>query len=458
MGKDDKKHSLLPYQDLIFNDYHTPQLCIAAGVGSGKTHMTPRWLNDRLIRAKSRVPHPVAWYVSHTYSILKETCWPAYKEFLDESGIGYHFNKSEMTLELAYGATVVFKSAEAHEKMVGASLVAAVGDEPGRWPDQAFTELAERMRGAELPGGMVRQRLFVGTPQGLTTYMDMFSGPDFQSKGIVVDLPMVGKLDILKEVPGKKKVLHYPTFFNTYINLKEIIPNLLDKYGHDDRLIDAHIFGRFVALHERNVYEFREDNITDFEKSPDYGDIYVSMDFNVGQMAFTAWQKKEDTAFCVGEAPRNTVGTREACEAILDQFPPHEYRDRKMIIHGDASGHSRSTQADHSDYELARYILADKYRDVIIEVPKANKSVRSTIACTNKALQKNNYSYEPIRLYIDRRQSATIYSMYNTVYHENGKDIDKPSGDLITHPSDTVRYFASGEYPMVDLSPLGIAH
>jgi len=441
------KHKLLPYQDYILNDYLTPELCIAAGVGSGKTYFIPLWLIDRLLKAKRFVNHPKAWYCSHKNSVLRDPCWPMLKAFLDNSGIGYTYNKVEMVCTLDFGASIYMKSAEAYETWVGSSIVAAACDEPGRWKDEAYKELVERTRGEPLEG-MVRQRLWTGTPQGLTAYMDKFSGEDFVSTGPLIDLPGWSGFEVLKEHVGFKKVLHYPTFLNHYIDLKDFIPKLLAEYGHDERLVQAHIYGQFVALNQNQVYEFSDKNLADCDPSPELGMLYLSLDFNVGKMAYTVWQDKGEASYCVAESPKRVIGTREACLAFMEQFPPHKYRSGGIVVYGDASGHNRSTSSDSSDYNIVKEMLASKYEDVALRVPKANKSVRSTIGCANKSFKENKYSGEPVRMYIDRRQKATIDSMYKTVYADNGRDIDKPRDDKITHRSDTVRYFASGRYPM----------
>lgn len=450
-------HDLLYGQQHIFDDLTTPEIALAGGVGAGKTVLLCLLLHRKALL----IPDGIQWFCSHTHQLVTTVCFKTYEQLLKNWGYvkGQHYqSKANNYIRYPNGHEIFFYSATAWEKWVGASLVGAAWDEPGRIDHEGpYNEIVERLRGPELPRGLVRQLYFGGTPQGQTPYMDRFGGPEMRGCGITYNFDGVVKDLIKVSEDGRRKVLHFPTFFNHKIDADTYLDNLLSQYGHDEALVKAHIFGEFIPLFSHNCYAMTDANVIDCAPNEDLPTVYISFDFNVGQMAFTCWQQAEGKSYCVAEAPPRCENTDQACDALLRLFPPKMWKDKEFIIVGDASGWARDTRSYVSDYEIIRQRLAGSYRRVSIHTPKGNGSVRLRIQATNRALSPNPHEGRPPMVYFDRQCTRTIASMYRTTYDEKG-GISKPSGDDITHPSDTVGYYIEYAHPFRHVGSLGVSY
>jgi hypothetical protein len=380
--------------------------------------------------------------------VVKNVCFKAYIEWLkflgQKEGVHYSVNLSDLVVRHFFGHTVYFKTAEAWKTFVGANLSHYTFDEPGRAPEEAHREVNERLRcpKAKVP----HQALYVGTPQGRTFYMDVFSGAEFED--IAPKLRVGDREYHILEEAKNKLVLHSPTFWNNHLS-ESFLESLLDVYGHSQQLIDAHIFGQFVALFENNAYEFDESkHVRPCEPDPKNPTIYMGWDFNVGQMAWTAGQLSRGSMWWVRETPAKCTNTDTACQSFVEQFPPSQYGNHEVIVYGDASGWHRDTRGYANDYDIILYKLRAHYPRIRILAPNHNPSVSHRILCVNRALGHNYMYFSPEVRY-------TIKSMNETAYDGKG-GILKPSGDTITHRSDGVGYVTVELFPVIEPTYSGV--
>lgn len=447
------RHNLLPYQDRIYNDSESDSLAIVGGTGSGKTTFASVWLYNKICKFKGGL----FWFCSHNSSTVN-TAFGIFTTMIKSFGLvegrDFQANRSSGVQKVIFanrwgGATVEFKSAMAWQSWVAASVFAVVADEPGRWPAQAHSELAERLRAPKKIGKL--QRLYTGVPQGLTKFMEMFSGPDFSSEGVQLVRKNGERIDLLKRADNKL-VLHYPTFLNNTIDLESYLRVLYDAYGHNKNLIRAHIYGEFCPLFESRVYDFTEDNIVDrpLDSFKDVYRINISSDFNLNRMAWTGWIVEGINAYCVAEAKRFTINTDAACDQIIMAFDPKKYGNCEVVIDGDASGHAGDTRGYGSDYDLMLNRLRPYYRSVWVRAPTDNGSQRSSILATNRGLCDNPATGRKKHLFFDRSVRNTHEGLYRTVYAENKIAKKGNEEDWPTDYSDSVRYFVREQYPFVE--------
>lgn len=449
-------HELLYGQDLIWLDRTTPSLAIAGGVGSGKTYFACAWLH----RGALEEPKATQWFCSDSDFLVKNVCFKTYQDLLDKWGYRKgpdYTTKANNYIRYANGSEVFFLSAKAWERWVGASLTAAVLDEPGRYPDGAFNEIYERLRGPKLSGGRGRQILFTGTPQGLTYYMEKFGGEDMIPVGPTYRYHGETRALLKTDQEGRKKVLHFPSFFNHTIDRQEQWDLLTSQYGHDDRLFRSHVLGEFCPLFSYNCYEMSDSNVIDCAPNEELRDVWISFDFNVGQMAATFWQQAKGVSYCVSELPARIENTDHACRETLKILPPDVWKNHRLHILGDATANRRDTRTLVNDYDILRATLRKYYTHVHVVVGRDNGSVRLRIQAVNRALRGNEYSGRGPVIFFDRECKRTIDSLYRTTYDQRG-GIEKPSGDDWTHPSDTVGYYVCLAHPFKHVGSIGITY
>lgn len=174
--------------------------------------------------------------------------------------------------------------------------------------------------------------------------------------------------------------------------------------------------GLWVEISTENVYHaysaknFRDHDYVVDENRP----IYLNFDFNIGEgkpMSACFSQVKglgPDTSFhFFGEAIVHGADTGDLLEEIAGQ-DVLEHKTQ-FIVHGDATGASRSTKSKKSDYDIIREFLAN-YRqkdgdalDFKVDVPKANPPIRTRHNivngyCRNALGKIRLFVYKPCKL------------------------------------------------------------
>lgn len=407
----------------MLEDYHTREMAIPGGLGSGKTEFGNYWHHTRVIlNPKSR-----SWYIAPKYDLLRYVNMARYIAML--KALGYRENKhfkvnlSDRWIEYYFGHVVFFKSANTAEQFIADEISHFTSDETGSSDKKAITYAQTRVR---CPAAKVLQSLCLGTPQGLNHFAKRYSGPEF-----VQDGPFKRTKD--------KLVLHFHTYWNKHLP-KSYIGDLLSNLGHDPQLIKAWIFGQFVPLFEKGVYNFNQEKHTAvIDPYFDNPMLYLGWDFNVGQVAWCAEQGIKGGYHVVRESPKGCQGTDEACDAFIEEFPKHKWQNHEIVVDGDASGWAGDTRGLLTDYDIIREKLRPIYPNLRIIAADHNPSVRVRILVTNRLLGKQLFS-------ISTKCPNTIEAMNVTAYDGKG-GIAKPEKDTWTHWSD------AATYPLVNLEP-----
>lgn len=137
--------------------------------------------------------------------------------------------------------------------------------------------------------------------------------------------------------------------------------------------------------------------------------IYIDWDFNIGKgkplsLCLSQWIKDEFHFFA--EVVIEGASTEEACEELASRGHL-EHPDGFYIVHGDATGGSKTTKSKTSDYDIIRKFLAN-YRtrdgaqlDFKMDVPVSNPPVRTrhnivNAYCRNDKGKRRLYTYEGV--------------------------------------------------------------
>jgi hypothetical protein len=148
-------------EQLQFLSSTASNVVFQGGARSGKT-----WagvLKALLMLAEQ--PGVVGMYVAPTYKQLGQAAEPHLVTLGDKLGMvrRWQRNKTEGTISLPGGGTMLLRSTDNPEGLLGATLGWMVGDEVGLWSQQAYNYLQDRLSD---PRG-TRQAYFTFTPKGM---------------------------------------------------------------------------------------------------------------------------------------------------------------------------------------------------------------------------------------------------------------------------------------------------
>jgi hypothetical protein len=159
-------------------------------------------------------------------------------------------------------------------------------------------------------------------------------------------------------------------------------------------------------------------------------DLYVGMDFNVGNMSAVAGQKNGNRLELICDFHMQDATTDMLCERIKREFP-----NRRIIVCPDASGSGRNSVTEDTNHTILRK------HGFIIRAPKKNPSVESRVQSVNMLLEAANGDR---RLFIDPKCTKTIESL-RFQQKDAGDRPDKKGG--YDHMADALGYLVMQTYP-----------
>lgn len=154
------------------------------------------------------------------------------------------------------------------------------------------------------------------------------------------------------------------------------------KQDLDPKSARRYIYGEWIEINEERVY-YAYDTSTQFKKTTPYEPnlehpILVCFDFNIGEgkpMSSCLMQYIKGEFHIYNQAVIEGARTLDVCEDyMLKGLLP---RQARFIIHGDATGKSRSTSSIHSDYDLIEKFFANHNLRFEMQVPQSNPPIRT---------------------------------------------------------------------------------
>ena len=436
---DDVKLSVKWWVYEALRDYKTKVFAVTGGLGSGKTDGMACWLHDRVtINPKSQF----FWFFEPTHKKVEDAAIPRYKKHLTRLGYieGQHYkitgNAPYKLTYLVSGQEVHFHSYDNPGLIVATEIAAAVLDEAGDADIEAFRNIRVRVR---CPDAEIRQVFIGGAPQGINWFADTFDSD--KNEGWTQHAPRDAILE-------QKLYRRFTLWTDDNVdNLPDdYIDNLMDVFGDNPNLVQSYRFGVFCPLVEGSAYSNYLPQVHDIDDiEPDrYRDITLCFDFNANPLAWAAIQKVpysfgQERRFNYTVIHEANEGHSELDSAIIEfatKFPREEFRDTKIRLYGDRTGHAQSHKISGSDFEnIRKYLNELGYKNVEI--------------CATKSVAPEAASVEAVQrlflrkiLLICKRCRMTRRSALATTWKAGTRKLDKPAGETHTHHMDGIKYWA----------------
>jgi hypothetical protein len=401
----------LPTQEKIYYDDKTETLMQSAGLGSGKSYALCR----KLLKLSAINRHVPGGVLAPTFSDYKRDIEPMMEGILRDSlgmieGKHYKYNRTDKTWRFCWSKAPLYVFT-AERPIAGPNLGWAGVNEFSMIPYERLKEFLRRVRIKDVP---IKQKLLVGTPEDLYAYLEEFVSAQEEAN---------------KKRPNSFRLVHASTTENTFIdeNYADHLRSTLDP-----RALEVFLSGQIVRLHgDYFYYAFTSDLcVTDLAIYMPDADVHAAMDFNIGRMTTTFWQKAGAEARCFDELVlTGNSDTPAMARAIAERFD----RD-KVILHLDASAKNRSTKG-RSDLK----ILQDfGYKNIRFKA--VNPRMRDRQLLVNGKMSRGE-----IKIHPSCKALIKDCKSVRQVKEDFTKDKKVPE---LTHASDTMDYFLDFEYPL----------
>lgn len=397
-----------PQEDFIFSDKQFP--AFVGGFGAGKSDA----LITRLMMKKLAYPQFNVGYFAPTYDLISLIAWPKFEERLDAMKVKYRLNKSDKELRVATGGSVIFRTLDNPDRIVGFEISDGGIDEFDTLDEKkagnAWRKCLARCR-KKKPDGELNTLAIATTPEGFRyVYQTWGKNPK----------------------PGYE-LYRAPTSSNPFLpdgyvdQLRAIYP---------PQLLDAYLEGLFVNLTSGAVYPDFSRTLNHAPVTADPNEpLHVGMDFNVLNMSAVIFVLRGDTPYAVGEL----TGVRDT--PAMAQILKERYREQghSVTVYPDASGQNTSSKnASESDLSILRQ------NGFGVRVNNRNPAVKDRVNSVN-AMILNAKGERRLMVNTDACPTLTE-SLEQQVYDKNGQP-DKTSGH--DHTNDAAGYFLVKQFPIL---------
>jgi hypothetical protein len=406
------KISGLPHQlELYKSNIPGSITALIGGLGSGKTTA----LVTKAILLSILYPGYGGMLVEPTYRLATDTLVPTFHEVIqrDFPFLRYQHKVADSVIVIPdLDTRILLRSGDRPEKLRGPNLAWVGIDEPGQMSKEVFTDAAGRARVSNC-----RQVFLTGTPEGINWFSELFDVPQEPYRTI-------------------RAQHRHPSIAKPYEDHLRVL------YRGQESLLNAYLEGRFVPLYEGRcypTYDARKHVTEESEFSQD-STLILACDFNVDPLCWLVIQESGHLINVIDEIIV-TGTTQDACNEFLSRYPRPRVRNNLLEIFGDRSGKSNSTRSNDTDYQIMRVMLKDGDYSPVVLVPDANPAVINRVNSVNKILTDK-------RIRINPRCKALVESLNRTTWKPGTRNIDKPTGETWTHPTDALGYYITKRYPI----------
>lgn len=358
----EKVIKLLPHQ---YEFLHRKEkfLLLCAGIGSGKSYIGAHYIIKRTLD----YPKALHFIGANSYSQLRDSTLAALFSVLQDLNIPFSYNQNHGLLEFGYGR-ILCKTMDNYNMLRGIEIATFYLDEVRDLKREAFDMIMGRLR--DRKAYKLEGRLTT-SPSGHNYLYDYFD-PQGEKNN-----PNFG-------------IIHATSYANTHLPAG-YIDSLKSQYS--EKFFRQEILGEFVNIQSDTIYYAFDEKLS-LIKSYNVNDRYpicISYDFNIGvgkPMSVAIFQYIDNIFYFFDEVV--IEGTRT--EDTLDEMEARGLFDlsRHYIVHGDASGNSRTTNYNRTDYDIIRKRLSNIDISFEIDVPNANPPVRKRHIIVNGQLKNAN--------------------------------------------------------------------
>jgi hypothetical protein len=395
-----------PQKQFVMSEAMHPGM--VAGYGAGKSQAAVA----RIALRACKYPGMAFGFVEPTHDLVRLIAWPRFGEMLTTWGVGHELNKSESIMRLENGSQIIFRSADAPERLVGFEIADGVIDEADTLKAAHAADVWTKMLGRcrqRKPDGSSNTLAAVSTPEGFAWMYQTFG----------------------RELKPGYELIRAPTWSNPYLP-KGYVDQLRATYNPQQ--LEAYLNGEFVNLTAGSVYaEFDRNLNASRESIQDREAVHIGLDFNVTNMAAAVSVFRGDTVHFVEEL----TGIRDtpAMIAILKD----RYKDRGHAVHvyPDASGGAtKSVNAALSDIVLLRAA------GIQVWANSRNPAIRDRVASVNGLIHNQGKR----RLFVRADKCPTlIENLEQQAYDKHGQP-DKSTG--MDHLNDAAGYLVAYKFPI----------
>jgi len=398
----------IPQSDFFMST--APSVAAIAGFGSGKTFTL--WM--KIWRWLCEYPGIMHGYFAPTYGLIRDILYPLVSEWCGDRGIPYTILHSAGIIYIHGLGSVICRSMENPERIVGFEIGNAAVDEADilstakAWHAWRKIKARCRIKLFDRDGNAVRNQMaLASTPEGYKmAYEAFYKSP----------------------LPDSQLIR-----MSTYSNAHNLPDNYIDdlKGNYPEKMFEAYILGKFTNLTSGTVYSSfsREFNLCHNVRLGNKEVLYVGMDFNVRKMAAIVHVKRPPFVVAYKEL-LDVADTPSMARLLIESFPGHP-----IVVYPDASGkHNDSRGASSSDLKiLGEWGLR-------IRAKKRNPYVKNRINSMNAAFEgRRGFKYvvheEGCPLYIETLEQQAFDKHGQP---EKNKDQD--------HPNDAGGYFIDHDY------------
>jgi hypothetical protein len=397
-----------PYQDhFICSDDRIVALIAAKGLG--KTWSGARFICQQI----ATQPKSQGIIMMNSRQQAEDIFVQNIEPLLEQLGWKYEMNFQKLNFKV-FGSVIHIRSAdpEAVKKIESIEYSWGWADEASYFPSETLRTFVSRIRKGK---AIVR---ITSMPDEPDAYIYQFIEKLIEQEGgKLYELGLMDNPDV--------------EFRNRYIRFLKSI--------YEGAQLERFLYGKRVSLSGDGLFAVDPSQKGDYPYNPN-DEMMISWDFNVEYRAVSAWQQigYDERGYpkiaCVKSWKLKNATVYEDAEWLSDELKSH---NNVILIHGDASGESRTAQATDSMWKTIRDTFDRKNINYHYIVPRSNPLVKDTIQCMNWALREGLIVFDEG----ERDVYTSLQAMKSDKYGEIDKSIDYRSDTgARSHPADTARY------------------
>lgn len=377
---------------------------LVSGYGGGKSYAG----TVKTIYKKMRYPNKKVAYYLPNYGLVRDIAFDKFPDVLSAMELKYKLNKTDKEITIENYGSILFRSMDNPETIVGYETAYALIDEADILPEEkmniAYNKILARNRAIE--NACVDA---VSTPEGFRwLYRQANSG-------------------------------HFEVIRAKTTDNRHLPPDYVDKLRaqYPENLLQAYLNGEFVNLTSGSVYSYFNRDTHKTDEAIKEGDtLHIGADFNVGGCINIVFVERADK--------KGDIATHAVDELIsydtyaMAQNLKSRYAGHKIIIYPDASGQNRKTSASQTDIEILRNA------GFLVYVNHSNPSVKDRVNVVNNLFEKR-------KLFINLNKCLELTKALEQQAWDNKTGLPEKSD---THPSnddynDSLGYAMAYKYPIL---------
>ncbi len=374
---------------------------------AGKTVSHIVWCLEEAMKGKAGQN---VWWTAPVYS-QTEIAYNRLKRFITDPSV-FKANESKLTITLANGVVIWFKSAEKPDNLYGEDVIAVVMDEFTRMREDSWYAIRSTLTATK---GKAK---FIGNVNGINNWgyrlaREAEKGKqDWKYFKITADDAVKAGILDQDEIDDAKRTLPEGVFNELYYGIPN--ENASNKF----------------------CYSFRDAHVGQCKVNQEYP-VYLSFDFNYNPICCGIFQNYGGTIYCPELIKLENSNIYSLCKIIKSKYPHHLF-----IAGGDATGkaHSAMIKDNLNYYKIIQQELGLSISQM--KVVKSNPTMEQNQVLVNAIFEHQKVIFDP-----DHAQPLIFDCKFVQVTNE-GKILKTDRNDPAQQADalDTWRYYLNQEH------------